>query len=38
MLFKNKKYNKLIEEAKIYFRQEKLNEAIKIYEEAFKIL
>ena len=37
MLFKNKKYNKLIEDAKSNFRQEKLKEAIEIYEEAFKI-
>ena len=34
---KNKKYSKLVEEAKIYFRQEKLKEAIETYEEAFKI-
>ena len=37
MLFKNKKYNKLIEEARLLFRQEKLNEALHVYEEAFKI-
>lgn len=37
MLFKNKKYNKLVDEAKTYFKQEKLKEAIETYEEAFKI-
>jgi len=37
MFFKNKKYNKLIEEAKSYIIKQDLKEAIKIYEKAFEI-
>lgn len=37
MFFKNRKYNKLIEEAKSYVSKQDFENAIKIYEEAFKI-
>lgn len=37
MLFKNKKYQKLIEQAKTKYMEENYSEAIKYYEEAFEI-
>ena len=37
MFFKNRKYNKLIEEARSYVSKQDFKNAIKIYEEAFKI-
>ena len=37
MLFKNKKYDKLIKQAKLYYKKEDFINAIKTYEEAFKI-
>lgn len=37
MLFKNKKYTKLIKEAKKNLRNDNFKEALHIYEEAFKI-
>lgn len=37
MLFKNKKYNKIIAQAKEYFNQGNLEESAKHYEEAFSI-
>ncbi len=37
MLFKNKKYQKLIEQAKICYIEEQFSEAIKLYEQAFEI-